>query len=129
LTQMESTPPGIYFLLDVYRNYAINLGRITILVGMSICISILFRLKFIRLLTLILAWWNLFTAPLIQIWWNIYAISVKEFLVTDSWINLWIYSTILILIMTVIRIYIIYILRISKAGYIFFKKSDYEKTN
>lgn len=120
LTQEESIPPGIYFLLDVYRNYAEHLGIITILVG----IGFLIMPKFIRWLVLILAWWNLFTAPIIQIWWYIYAILIKKISVTDSWLDLWLYTIVLILILTFIRLYIIYTLRISRAGYIFLKKKS-----
>ena len=118
LTQAESIGSGKYFLLDVYRNYAIILGLGTIIVG----IVFLFKVKIARLLALTLAWWNLFTAPLLDIWWNIYAISIKKFLITDSWRDLWIASAVLITIMTLIRFYIIYMLRVSKAGYVFFKK-------
>lgn len=128
LTQMKWMPPGIYFLLDVYRSYTVNLGRVTILVGILLGIGILYRIKFIRLLALSLAWWNLFTAPLIHIGWNIYAIFIKGFLVTDFWFNLSsFYLAVLILLLTFIRIYIISMLRISKAGYIFLKENDYKK--
>ncbi|MDP3731728.1 MAG: hypothetical protein Q8R31_01680 [Candidatus Omnitrophota bacterium] len=125
LNQMKWMPPGIYFLLDVYRGYAVNLGRVTILVGILLCAGILFRLKFIRLLTLILAWWNLFTAPLIHIGWYIYAILIKGFLVADFWFNRSeFYSAILILVLTFSRTYIISMLKISKAGYIFLREKQ-----
>ncbi len=118
LTQEESISSGVYFLLDIYRNYAINLGLITILIG----ICLLFRAKLIRLAAIILAWWNLFTVPIIGIWWPIYAISIKKFSITNSWFALWIYSIILIFIMTAVRLYIIYVLSMPRAGSIFLKK-------
>lgn len=133
LTQIEWMPRGIYFLLDVYRSYVVNLGRVTILIGILLCIGILFRFKFIRLLALILAWWNLFTVPLIAIWWPIYAVLIKKFFITDSGINPALYSpfysAILILILTFVRIYIISMLKISKAGHIFYKERQSKNKN
>lgn len=120
LTQAESIGPNIYFLLDVYRNYAMIIGGVTILIGLGL----LFKINLARLLAIILAWLNLLTSPLIGIWWNIYAIVIKKFSATDSWLSLWLYSFILILIMSAIRLYIIYILRVSKVGYIFLKKKE-----
>jgi len=125
LTQEESIPLGAYFLLDVYRKYLEGIGVITILIGIGILCGVFFRLKFIRFLALILAWWNLFTAPIIEIWWSVYSITVKKFSTTDSWLGLWLHSLILIAIMTVLRLYIIDMLKISKAGFIFLKKRDH----
>lgn len=126
LTQMGWMPRGFYFLLDVYRSYAVTLGCLTILAGMLLYIGVLFRFNFVRLLALILAWWNLLTVPLIHIWWNVYAISIKKFFITDSWLKLPLYSpfhsAILIVILTFMRIYVISMLEISKAGYIFLKE-------
>jgi hypothetical protein len=109
LTQLESTPPGVYFLLDLYRKYAVNLGLITIFAG--IAFLLLFRFHIFRLIVLILTWWNLFTTPLIVVWWNIYAISIKRLLITYSWFALWVYSIIIISVLTFIRIYIINIVK------------------
>lgn len=122
LTQMESTPTGIYFLLDLYRGYTTIIGHITILTGLGLLLGIFFRINLVRVLAIILASWNLFTSPLIEIWWNLYSILIKKFLVTDSWLSLWGHSFILILIYSSVRFYIIYILRVYKAGYIFLKE-------
>jgi len=119
LTQGENYAGGEYFLLDIYRTYTVNLGNITVLIGIGLLVS---RLKFIRLLALTLAWWNLFTVPLITIWWDVYAILIKKFLITDSWSTLLFHSAILIFILTFIRSYIIYMLQPRKAGYIFLKE-------
>lgn len=112
LTQEESISSGVYYLLDVYRNYAEHLGIITILVG----IAFLIMPKFTRWLVLILAWWNLFTAPIIDVWWSIYSISIKKISVTNSWLGLWLYTFALISLLSLIRIYIIYKLRVPKKG-------------
>lgn len=119
LMQAESIPPRIYFILDIYRNYLTYLGLITILMG----IIILFKVNFARLAVICLAWWNLFTSPLLDIWWVIYAVDIKKFLVRDHSISSFLYSFFLTIILVAIRIYIIYILRISKAGYIFLKEN------
>ena len=113
--------PDLYFLLSVYCTYLEKLGQTTILVGIGILIGLLFRINFVRLLAIVLAWWNLFTAPLLDIWWCIYVIMIKKFLLPHSWIELGIKAAILILI-TFIRLYIINMLKISKAGYVFLRK-------
>ena len=118
LTQAESIHTGTYFLLDVYRSYVTIIGWITISVGLGL----LSKINLARLLAIILSWWNLLASPLIEIWWNLYSISIKKFLVTDSWSALWSHSFILILIYTFVRLYVIYMLRISKAGHIFLKE-------
>lgn len=121
LAQLESISSGVYFLLDIYRSYLSILGIITILVGSIF----LFRINFARLLVLLLAWWNLFTAPLIGIWFEIYTSSVIKREAIESSGEFWqfIISEILIILSIVlIRIYIIYILRVSKAGYIFLRE-------
>jgi len=100
------------FLLDVYRSYAEHLGIITIFVG----IAFLILPRFTRWLVLILAWWNLFTAPIIDVWWSIYSISIKKISVTNSWLGLWLYTFVLISLLSLIRIYIIYKLRVPKKG-------------
>ena len=116
---MESTSSGIYFLLDVYRDYSIMLSGVTFLIG----IGLLLRLNFARILAIVLAWWNLFTAPIIDIWWSIYSISIKKFLVvTSSWSNLWLGTVAVILVISLVRIYIIRMLNISRAGYVFLKE-------
>lgn len=121
LTQAEAVPSGKYFLLDAYRNYAIYLGLVTILAGISIFIGVLFKLRTIRFLVLILAWWNLFTAPIIETWWCIYAVSIKKFLITTSWLDLWVESFVVILMSAGIHLYIINILKVYRAGYLFLR--------
>ena len=119
VTTMESTPSGIHFLLDAYRNYLVILGGITFLIG----IFLLLRFNFARVLAIVLAWWNLFTAPLSDIWWFVYSTSIKKFLVANPSISVYLYTIILILILTFIRIYIIRMLNISRAGRVFLKET------
>jgi len=122
LTQAEDISSGSYFLLDAYRNYATCLGKITILFGIFMFLGMLFKLNIFRWLALSLAWWNLFTSPLIGLWWNVYSILVKKIeIVTLSFGSIF-YSIVLIIVLVSVRLYIIYILRVSKAGYIFLKK-------
>lgn len=118
VTQAEGVSSGVFFLLDMYCNYLAILGGGTFLVG----ILILFRINFVRLIVIALAWWNLFTAPIIYIWWNIYSILIKKFSVVNPTLPVFIYTITIILIYTLIRIYIIRTLSIKKAGYLFLKK-------
>ena len=80
------------------------------------------QLNIFRLTVIILAWWNLFTAPITHLWFEIYTMLVVEKGVIK--ILLWsiLYDTLLILVYTLIRIYIIRILSIKRAGYLFLKK-------
>jgi len=109
---------GSHLLLNIFRQYLGILAGITIILG----IFLLCKLNFARVLVIGLAWWNLFTAPLFDIWWSIYSISIKKFLITDSWSGLWMDTAIVVMIMTLIRIYIIRMLNISRAGYVFLKE-------
>ncbi len=118
LTEQEAIPPGSYYFLDIYRNYASYLGLVTILIG----IGILAKLNTARLFAITLALWNLLSAPIIYLWWHKCLKSIKEIIVIDSAFGLLIYSISLLILMSAIRIYIIYMLRISKAGYIFSKE-------
>ncbi len=118
LTQGESISLETYFFLDIYRSYLGIIGLITILLG----ILLFFRLNMIRLIVIALAWWNLFMSPLLMIWWDIYAILIKGFLVTDSWFGLWIETLVITVVLTIVRLYIINMLKLSKAGYIFLRK-------
>jgi len=103
LTQAESIFYGRYYLLDVYRAFAMSLGLITICVG----IGFLFKKSLFRLPVLILAWANLFIAPIVEIWWPVYAILLKKFSSTSSWLGLCLQSITIIGILTIIRLYII----------------------
>ncbi len=118
LTQLESTPSGVYFLLDIYRSYLSILGIITILVGFVF----LFRINFARLLVLLLAWWSLFTSPLLGIWFEIYtSLIIKQGAIESFW-GFIVSEILIILLLSLARIYIIYMLRVPKAGYIFLKE-------
>jgi hypothetical protein len=119
LTQAEGLDRADYFLLGTYRDYLMILGRITIIIG----IVLLFRINFARIAAIILAWWNLFTGPLLYIWWLIYAVYIKKFLAITPSFFAYTFEITVLLAMTVIRIYIIYMLRISKSGYIFLGKN------
>jgi len=117
---------GQYFsgynpLLNFYRGYLGMLGMITIIIG----ILLFFRVNFARIIAIILAWSNLFIAPA---FWFIWHICIEK-MPSDSvsfpqWL---IYSIVLISILSLIRIYIIRILSISRAGYIFIKKKAVSK--
>lgn len=122
VTQAEGLSADVYFLLGAYRDYLMMFGRITILIG----ILLLFRINFARLSAIILAWWNLFTAPLFDIWWVVYAVFIKKFLAYTPSFSANAFDIMVILGMTGMRIYIIYMLRISKSGYIFLRKKKNE---
>lgn len=120
LGQLENITHGTYFLLDVYRNYLLLLGLTTFLVG----ITLLFKLNIARLFAIVLAWWNLFTSPLIHIWFEIYTTTYIRKSIIESLPKYIIGEIFVITFAMIIRLYIIYILRISKAGYIFLKKKE-----
>ncbi|MBL7084961.1 MAG: hypothetical protein ISS43_02495 [Candidatus Omnitrophica bacterium] len=120
ITELESTPSGVYFLLDIYRDYLITLGVITILVGAVL----LFRINIGRLAALVLAWWNLFTGILIGIWFEIYTLLVIKTGTVPSLLGYILYEVLLIFACIMIRLYIINMLKISKAGYVFLRKSE-----
>ena len=103
-----------YYLLDLYRNYVVLLGCFTVITGFGL----LFNNNFFRLCAILLAWWNIFTVPILDVWWPVYSILIKKFLVINSWLMLWFWTGVIILATVLIRIYIIYMLRINKAGYI-----------
>ena len=99
---------------EMYASYLIIFGPITIVVG----ILLLFKLNFARLSVIVLAWWNIFISPLLWISWHIYTNNLSP----DSLLR-WITYTIgLFLMLTALRIYIICMLNISRAGYIFLKE-------
>lgn len=126
LTAGDMILPKNCFLLDAYFNYSVKLGLITIFVGIGLLLSLLFRIRIIRWLALILAWWNLFTGPAIYIWWDIYSIWIKGFLSLTPSIWAWIFSIAQLCVIAVIRIYIIRTLSVDRAGHIFIrnKKSN-----
>ena len=107
-----------YFLVGIYHNYVVYLGLFTIVIG----IGILLRRNLCRKLALILAWWNLFTAPILDQWWFIYAVKIKKIFIGSAPSLFWLWTIGIIILVSITRIYIIYMLRISKAGYIFLKE-------
>jgi len=111
---------GFHLLLNIYRQYLEILGWVTIIIG----ILLFCRINLARVVAIVLAWWNLFTAPIIDIWWYMYVVIIKKFLVGSSSFPIHLSDFTSILIMTLIRIYIIRILSISRAGYIFIKRSS-----
>ena len=119
-TAMESTPSGIHFLLDIYRSYLGTLSIVTFFIG----ILFLLRFNFARILAIILAWWNLFTAPFFAIWWYIYSESIRNITVENLSISEYLYAIFLISIISATRIYIIRMLNISRAGYVFLGKNS-----
>lgn len=117
-TAMESTPSGIYFLLDAYRSYLAMLSAVTFFIGLLL----LLRFNFARVLAIVLAWWNLFTIPIINIWWHVYSESIRNIIVKNLSMPEYFYIIILTLLILSLRIYIIHMLNISRAGYVFLKK-------
>jgi len=107
---------GLFFL-GPYQNYLTILGVVTFFLG----VGLLFRINLARILALILAWWNLFTSPLFHIWWSIYTGFIKKVSNVDLSISGVVFTLILLSVMTIIRFYIIYVLKTSKAGYVFFR--------
>jgi len=99
---------------EIYASYLIFFGPITIVVG----ILLFFRLNFARLSAIFLAWWNLFSGPLLWISWHIYTNNLSA----GSLLKWAAYIIGLFLILTSIRIYIIRMLNISRAGYVFLKE-------
>lgn len=106
---------GDSVLSEIYSTYAVIIGPITVLTG----ILLMVELKLSRLVAIALAWWNLFIGPFVLIFWNMYTISTGKL---SSSTSLWVTVAIIILIMTAIRLFIIYMLRPSKAGYLFLKE-------
>ena len=118
-TAMESTPSGVHFLLDIYRSYLGTLSIVTFFIG----IFFLLRFNFARILAIILAWWNLFTAPFFAIWWYIYSESIRNITVENLSISEYLYAIVLVSVISATRIYIIRMLNISRAGYVFLDKN------
>ena len=115
-----------YYLLEIYHRYVVILGLFTFLIG----IGILLRNNLCRAIALILAWWNLFTAPLFSIWWYIYSVNIKEFLLGSPLPQVIIYTAILTVILSAVRIYIIYMLSTKRAGRVFLgNKKTLQKGN
>lgn len=106
-------------LINIYHVYVAWLGFATVLIG----IGILYKINLARRLALILAWWNLFTSPILDIWLYIYTVVIKKIFVSRSICFVIIYTIILITLLSSVRVYIIYMLRIPKAGYLFSKNS------
>lgn len=106
------------FLLNLRREYVMLIGLLSIVVGFGL----LNKNNICRILALILAWWNLFTVPFIDIWLSIYTIQIKKISTVYSWLNFWLWTIGILAAVTAVRIYIIYMLKVSKAGYIFLKR-------
>jgi len=122
LFSYDRSSPGVLFLKDVYVQYLLFLGLASILLGILIIIAIVLKIDFIRKIALILSWWNLFVSPLVGFWYSyIYTTLIKN-IYTIEW-NFWNFSEVLFIVMllTMSRLYIIYILREDRAGYLFMK--------
>jgi len=113
--------PGSHSLLNIYRQYLGMLALLTIILG----ILLLFKVNFARVLAISLAWWNLFTAPVFLIWWNIYAIVIKKFLVANLSVSTYLFGFVVMVMIALTRIYIIRMLNVSRAGYIFLNKKNH----
>lgn len=114
-SQAEGISPGTYFLLDIRRSYLLTLSLITILVGAFL----LCRLNFARLSALVLTWWNLFSGPLIDVWSEMYRILIIKATVITSLAGFVMFMILRILACIMVRLYIINMLKTTKAGYIF----------
>jgi len=114
---MEGDRLAKYYLVGIRSGYLSLLGLLTIIIG----IGLLFRGNTFRLLALVLAYWNLFTVPIIDIWWLVYRVYVKKTSVIYSSYNLWFWSIGILAVVTLVRLYVIYMISVSKAGYIFLK--------
>ena len=98
---------------EIYATHVIIFAPVTIVVG----ILLLFKLNVARLSAIALAWWNLFFGPFVLIYWNI---STNNLFINSAYL----FEFVLLLTIIVIRIYIISMLNISRAGYIFLKKNN-----
>jgi len=103
--------------LAVRRQYLTLLGLTTIAIG----IGLIAKKNVFRIFAIILAWWNLFSIPIIDFLWSMYTIRVIKISNLSSWLNFWVWTVAIWVIITGIRIYVIYMLRVSKAGYVFLK--------
>jgi len=98
--------------LEIYATHVIIFAPITIVVS----ILLLLKLNFARLSAIALAWWNLFFGPFVLIYWGI---STNNLCTSSG--NL--FEFILLVTIILIRIYIIRMLNISRAGYVFLDKN------
>ena len=103
--------------LIVRRQYLTLLGLVTIVIG----VGLITKKNVFRIFAIILAWWNLFTMPIIDFLWSIYTILVIKISNVNSWLSFWVWTAAIWIIIIGVHIYIIYMLRISKAGFIFLK--------
>jgi len=113
---------GTLFLRDAYIQYLLFLGGTTFILGILIIIGMIFKTNFIRRAVIILSWWNLFSSPLIGFWYSyIYTTFIKNIYIIE-W-NFWTFYELLykIMLITLPRLYIIYMLREDRAGYLFLR--------
>ena len=108
--------------LHIYNTYILILGLISIVIGMGI----FSRFNFSRKAAIVLAVWNIFSNPVISIFMDFYLVFIRKISEITMPFPQYVFVLFLNMFLLIIpRIYIIYILRISKAGYIFLKKKNY----
>jgi len=114
------TSPG--FSMDPIRNYNHYLLILGI-ISFAVSIGIFCRSNFARKGAIALTWWDLFTAPAIDIYMDYYTRVVRKLEVLYVSTGMYyLYTALLFLIMSAIRIYIINTLNTSRAGYVFLEK-------
>ncbi|MCX5701162.1 MAG: hypothetical protein NTZ63_06455 [Candidatus Omnitrophica bacterium] len=115
---MEGDRLAEYYLAGIRSGYLSLLGPLTIIIGTGL----LFRSNTFRRLALVLAYWNLFTVPIIDIWWLIYRVYIKKTSAIYSLSNLCLWSVGILAVITLIRLYVIYMLGASKTGHIYLER-------
>ena len=118
----EEMLTGKYHFLEFYTYYVYYLGIVTLIIAACIVLGVLIKLNLIRLLVICFAWWNLFSAPLIGICYEIYSANViKSTHYTSNWAIIVLWTFVAFVLTTLPRLYIIYILREDRAGYLFLR--------
>ena len=105
--------------LNNYNRYMLILG----IISFAVSIGIFCRANFARKGAIALTWWDLFTAPALYLYMDYYARVVRKLEVLYVSTGMYyLYTALLFLIMSAIRIYIINTLNTSRAGYVFLEK-------
>jgi hypothetical protein len=103
---------------SVRYQFTSYLGTVTFLV--AVCLFT--KINFFRLCAIGIAWCNLVASPLVEILENIYLYRLGKTNYIYPKKSLIIIELCLVVVMIAVRVYIIYMLSVSKAGYIFTKE-------
>jgi hypothetical protein len=110
---MEGDRLGGYFLVIMREHYLLFLGLLSITTG----IGLFFRNNLFRVIALVLAYWNIVISPLIEIWWIHYNIHyTKKISLSALSLLTWLEIAVVITAMTLVRVYVIYVLKIDSSG-------------